>query len=160
MSSLTRAAASSLRRSIAPMISVLTGPCEGKVSVIVSLWKRIAASVSTVEKTPQAPFQGSVLSSYFIPNTSRPLTYVSVQSLRELMSASTYSMSSDARLPNSLSSMSSAKFLLNSSLTSLPGSSVISIEPSASVTESGFSISISSAGSPMSINSGSPPSTG
>ena len=73
MSSRTRSAASSLRRSIAPTILVFTGPRAGNVSVIISDWNRIAASLSSDEYTPHAPDQGSVRSSYFIPSTSSPL---------------------------------------------------------------------------------------
>ena len=63
MSSRTRWAASSFILSIAPMISVLTGPWAGKVSMMDSAWNLMAASVRMVEKTPHAPFQGWVLSS-------------------------------------------------------------------------------------------------
>ena len=49
MSVRTRSAASSFILVIAPMISVLTGPWAGKVSMMDSDWKRIAASVRIVE---------------------------------------------------------------------------------------------------------------
>ena len=140
MSSRTRSAAFSFSGVSLPIICVLTGPCAGNVSRIVSDWNRTAASVSTVENTPQAPAHGSVRSSYFMPSTSRPLTNISVQSLREAMSASTISMMSLLILPSSSSSISSAKFLLKSeSPSSLPPISTSTLIS----TSSGRPISIS-----------------
>ena len=124
--------------------------------MIVSLWNRTAASVRTVENTPQAPFQGSVLSSYFIPKTSRPRTYISVQSLRLLMSASTISMMSLEILASSPSSISSARLASNS--TSLTSSGIRSMTtPSIPIFKpSGFSISISTSGPSMGANASKP----
>ena len=146
MSSRTRSAASSFSLSIAPMISVLTGPAAGNVSMIVSDWNLMAASVSTVENTPQAPVHGSVRSSYFMPRTSRPLTYISTQSLRLAMSASNSPSRSSASLLSSPSSMYSAKLAPKSSPVSSSGMRSISTPSTPIFTPSGSSISISIAG--------------
>ena len=107
----------------------------------------MAASASSVEYTPQASSHGSVRSSYLKPRTSNPLTYVSAQSLRALISASTSPTSSLAKLFSSPSSKTSARFSSNSpSRSTSSGTSVISTLPSARVTISGSSISISKAG--------------
>ena len=145
MSSLTRLAASSFSLVTLPMILVLTGPAGGNVSLIVSAWKRIAASANTVEYTPHASSQGSVRSSYLKPSTSRPLTNVSDHSLRDAVSVSTNSVRSPASVASVPSSMYSAKLSLNSSSPSSAssGTSVISTLPSARVTISGLTMSIS-----------------
>ena len=148
MSTRTRSAASSLSLSIAPIISVFTGPAAGKVSMIASDWKRIAASASSVENTPHEPLHGSVRSSYRSPSTSKPLTNVSAQSLRLLMSEVTISSRSSASEASALSSISSARLASNSPLSSASGSSVISTLPSDKVTCSGSTISISRGLSP------------
>lgn len=143
MSSRTRSAASSLSLSASPIISVLTGPAAGNVSMIVSDWNRMAASVSTVLYTPQAPAHGSVRSSYFIPRTSRPLTYIFTQSSREVMSASTSSSISEAMACRSFSSMCSARFASKAMGASSSGtsptspSSTISMAPSTPATACG-----------------------
>ena len=123
--------------------------------MIVSLWNRTAASVRTVENTPQAPSHGSVLSSYFIPNTSRPLTNISTHSLRELTSPSTSPMMSSAILCSSDSLMNSARLESNSSPSSpsSPGSISISMPSMPMRTPSGFSISISISGAALNSSS-------
>ena len=147
MSFLTRSAASSFSLLTLPRIFVLTGPAAGNVSLMVSAWNRIAASASTVEYTPQASSHGSVRSSYLKPSTSRPLTNVSAQSLRDTMSASNNSINSLASEFSLPSPMCSAR--LTSKSDSPPSSisaspMMISAPPSGSMlTTDSSSISIS-----------------
>ena len=158
MSSLTRTAASSFSLVTAPIISVLTGPADGKVSIIVSLWNRTAASVNNVEYTPHAPFHGSVRSSYFMPSTSRPLTYICAHSWRLLISVSTCSHSSEANCSSSLSLICSARLAANGTPLKSSSSGIRSIViPSIPISiSSGSPISISITGaSPSSISSSS-----
>ena len=152
MSVRTRSAASSFSLVTLPRIFVLTGPAAGNVSLIVSAWKRIAASARTVEYTPHASSHGSVRSSYLKPSTSIPLTNVSAHSLREPMSVSISSTKSPDKSCKTPSSSSSARFSPNSpsssssslgpKLISTPPSSNSSISTSAPSPPSGISASI------------------
>ena len=114
---------------------------------MVSAWKRMAASASTVEYTPHAPSHGSTRSSYWNPRTSNPFTNVSAQSLRLDMSASTAPIRSLEILLKTSSSKTSARLASKGTVSPMSalGISVISTEPSSRVTISGFTISISSA---------------
>ena len=146
MSSLTRSAASFFSVVSLPIIFVLTGPAAGKVSMIVSDWNLTSASERRGCVTPQAPAQGSVRSSSFIPKRSRPSTYVCIQSLRLDRSSSYSSINSLASEDNTDSGSSSAKFISNSSSGASSGS-ISSSNPSVrNVTSSGSSISISKSG--------------
>jgi len=146
MSAFTRLAASSFSRVSSPNIFVFTGPCAGNVSLMVSAWKRMAASANTLEYTPQAPSQGSLRSSYLKPNTSRPRTKVSAHSLRLSRSESILPNNSSATAASWSSSIFSAMLSSNAPVLtpSAPGIMVTSILPSSNVTISGFTISISS----------------
>ena len=146
-SSATRSAASSFSFVCLPTILVFTGPAAGKLSVIVSLWKRITASVIMGWNTPQAPGQGSERSSYFKPSNCKPSLSIISQSLRESRSLRTSPAKSLTRSCSSRSSISSARLAPKSSLPSSPGSISISKPPTPILTDSGSSISISISGS-------------
>ena len=147
MSSSTRVAASFFSGVSRPMICVRTGPLAGKVSMMVSDWKRTTASVIIGWNTPQAPSQGSVRSSNFKPKSVMPSLYIFSQSEREPMSlsiSSDRSLASDCKTP---SSRISARFS-SKSASSSPFSILRTSSPSMlSFIDSGSSISISMSGS-------------
>ena len=147
MSNSTRTAASCFCKVCLPKILVRTGPCAGKVSVIVSDWKRTTASVIIGWNTPDAPFHGSVRSSYWRPNSFKPSVYAFSQSLREFLSFSMSPAKSPARVSKADWSISSAKLSLNVSSSSSPGRMDIAKPGPSMLTSSGSMISISTASS-------------
>ena len=151
MSSSTRVAASFFSGVSRPIICVRTGPFAGKVSMMVSDWKRTTASVIIGWNTPQAPSQGSVLSSNFKPNKTIPSLYIFSQSEREPMSLSISSDKSLARLSKTPPSKTSAKFSSKSMSSSSPFSIDSISSPSIlTFSASGSSTSISISGSSFS----------
>ena len=72
MSSETRIDDSFLAVVSLPIICVLTGPEDGNVSIMASDWNLTTASDNIGWNTPQAPAQGSVVSSYFKPSSFKP----------------------------------------------------------------------------------------
>ena len=55
------------------MIWVLTGPAAGNNSLYANAWNWVTASANTGWVAPDAPLNGSDLSSYLNPNKSKPL---------------------------------------------------------------------------------------
>jgi 3-isopropylmalate dehydrogenase len=129
----------------------LLSDCAGAINGSLGMLPSAALSASGPDGRRRAlyePIHGSVRSSYFMPRTSSPLTYISTQSFLELMSDSTSLIRSEPIFSSSPSSINSAKFASNSG-SSMSSSGIRSISrPSRPITtSSGFSIMISITGS-------------
>ena len=68
-----------------PTICVLTGPWEGSSSLYAKDWNWVTASAKTGWVAPEAPLNGSELSSYLNPNRSKPFVYECSQSFLEFL---------------------------------------------------------------------------
>ena len=157
MSSRTRSDAAFFSGVSLPIMSVFTGPAAGNIDIIVSDWNLTRASESSGWNTPHAPSHGSERSSIFKPRSSRPSTYVCIQSLRDEMSESKSPSKSPASSVNSPSDISSARLALKSSSPSPSSMRRIGTPSILSSTDSGSSISISiSSGSSISAASSIP----